>query len=519
MHVVARGGSLRTQRCGRLVASILLALALALPDTASAAPAKSTRKRTTSSTSTAASRAAAKADSLRRAELIALADSAREATLRVGELEATVKRLEKRLEETSALALSGHNRLEQIESRGPADSIQQALAARIAELESTVRREPEAANEKLTYESFPGSILIPGTDAAIKIGGQARFVFAYNNEALGSEGRFVTSSIPIAGTEAAGKGGRATLSANPSRFSFDIRSPTDVGYIRAFIEGDFRGEGDVFRLRHAFGQWRGMIVGQTWSTFSDPDAQPDGIDLEGLNAISLFRQGQARLTTELNKENTWLSVAFEDPAPSITGAQGISQVPDLIARVRWRPSEGVPLGFLRGGHLQASLLLRQLRGEAIPNETLSTAGFGGTVSGRLPTPWSELDHILFATYGGTGIGRYITDLAAEGGQDAVFDSAANDLAALPVLSGYVGVEHWWGKTTRSTITFGTVVVDNLEIQAPGAYHNTFRGSLNFVWSPITRLDLVVEALTGSRENKDGQEGHASQLQIGSRLIF
>ncbi len=37
------------------------------------------------------------------------------------------------------------------------------------------------------------------------------------------------------------------------------------------------------------------MIGQTWSTFADPEAEPDGIDFEGLNAIA-FRQPQMRYT-------------------------------------------------------------------------------------------------------------------------------------------------------------------------------------------------------------------------------
>ena len=118
---------------------------------------------------------------------------------------------------------------------------------------------------------------------------------------LGTEDRFVTSSIPVAGTPEAGKQARTVYTANPSRFSFDMRTPTGVGAMRAFIEGDFAGSGRTLRLRHAYGQWGPWIAGQTWSTFADPEAEPDGIDFEGLNAISLFRQTQVRFTHKLKE--------------------------------------------------------------------------------------------------------------------------------------------------------------------------------------------------------------------------
>jgi hypothetical protein len=87
--------------------------------------------------------------------------------------------------------------------------------------------------------------------------------------------------------------------------------------MRAFIEGDFAGDGRLFRLRHAYGQWKSLVIGQTWSTFADPEAEPDGIDSEGLNAIALFRQPLVRFTKPLGARFS-LATAVENPATSRT---------------------------------------------------------------------------------------------------------------------------------------------------------------------------------------------------------
>ena len=70
------------------------------------------------------------------------------------------------------------------------------------------------------------------------------------------------------------------------------------------------------------------------------------------------------------------------------------------------------------------------------------------------------------------------------------------------------------KTLRSTGTFGVVFVDNVDIQANDALRLTTRSSFNIAWSPISRADLIAEFLFGRRENKDGQDGRAGQLQLG-----
>ena len=290
---------------------------------------------------------------------------------------------------------------------------------------------------------FPGSFKIPGSDAALRIGGRVRMTYVNSFDAIGSDDRFVTSSIPIEGSEEAGKTSRVEFSAGPSRLNFDLRTPTGVGYMRAFIEGDFAGDRDYFRLRHAFGQWGGWLLGQAWSTFSDPEAEPDGIDFEGLNAISMARQPQIRWTRPI-AERLSFATALEEANPELTGAEGVNQIPDLVLRLRWDPERApFQFGLLReGSHIQAAILVRQLRGETEdpdgePRQTLSTTGYGINLSGVMPSKFGpEKDRVRWAWNLGKGIGRYISDLNAVGGQDAVFDAERAELEALPVAATY-----------------------------------------------------------------------------------
>ena len=436
-----------------------------------------------------------------------------------------IEKMRAALEETRTLAVSDHNRLQAMDQQPPAPTVTAAVEERLAQLEESVQHIPEIPAEVVSAGDFPGSFRIPGTDAALRIRGLVRMTAVNTFGPLGTEDRFVTSSIPVAGTPEAGKQARTVYTANPSRFSFDLRTPTGVGAMRAFIETDFAGSGRTLRLRHAYGQWGPFIAGQTWSTFADPEAEPDGIDFEGLNAISLFRQTQVRFTHKF-KDHVDLALALENPAPDITGASGISQVPDLIARLRLTPAKDhgiLGLGLHRtGSHAHFALLFRQLRGEptAQPNTTLSAFGFGGNLSGRLPAPFgTDRTQVTYAVYAGRGIGRYITDLGTLGGQDAVYDPATNTLQALPVFAAYVGLERSWNRALRSTLTYGLVRVDNLELQPPDALSSTNRGSLNLSWSPISRLDLVVEYLLGNRVNNDGASGFSNQLQIGGNFRF
>jgi hypothetical protein len=242
---------------------------------------------------------------------------------------------------------------------------------------------PDLPTMVVSAGDFPGSIRSPGTESAFKLGGQARLVAVHTLGALGTDDRFVTSSIPVGAARAEDEA-RTVYSPIASRLSTELRMPSDRGPMRLFIETDFAGSGRTSRLRHAFLQTDRFVVGQTWSTFSDPEADTIGIDFEGLNAISRFRQPLFRWTPSSTGARYQWALAVENPAPDLTGAEGVNLTPDFVARLKFQPGQkrGVALYT---DHIQASLLVRQLRGE-VPGqagEAVATGGIGGNISGVL----------------------------------------------------------------------------------------------------------------------------------------
>ena len=101
---------------------------------------------------------------------------------------------------------------------------------------------PDLPTAVVTAGEFPGSIRIPGTESAFKLGGQTRLVAVHTLDALGTEDRFVTSSIPVGATRA-GEEARTVYSPIASRLSTELRMPSSRGPMRMFIESDFAGAG------------------------------------------------------------------------------------------------------------------------------------------------------------------------------------------------------------------------------------------------------------------------------------
>jgi hypothetical protein len=212
-----------------------------------------------------------------------------------------------------------------------------------------------------------------------------------------------------------------------------------------------------------------------------------------------------------------LEVSLEDPNPEIQNGEGVTRAPDVVVAGRFRPHERL--------HLKLSLLGRQIRGQAEPGFGSGVSkqyAWGVSASGRLVTPFfDKRDNLVFQLNQGDAIGRYVNDLASVGNFDGIFDPVNGDLQLFDVLAGYASWQHWWGgaRSFRSNFTFGFVDVNNPGFIGPEAYKRTYRFSSNLFWSPTPRIDVGAEYLWGRRENENGEEGDATQLQLMSRYRF
>jgi hypothetical protein len=437
-----------------------------------------------------------------------------------GKNEELTKQLDQMQQELDAL----NKRLQEVESQQAAAGKVGEVEARLSKIEQSLQEKPEVPVEVVSAGNFPGSFTIPGTHTAMKIGGLVWTSLVQTYSALGSDTQFLTWSIPAEGTPEAGQGPRLSIWAAPSRFNIDVRTPTEVGGMRAFIEGDFAGPNNTFRLRHAFGQYGYFLIGQTWSTFSDPGADHEDLDFEGLNAENVIRQAQVRYARPLPK-HLRLALAFEYPTASVSGGESINQIPDLIARIR---------KTFPGGHLQGAVVLRQIRAQLTdkPNEIHSALAYGVSASGVIPIGgkgWGDHDRFIFQFNGGKGIARYINDLqSCNCGEDAVFDPNG-ELSALTSWGVYGAYEHHWKNfpnplhlslnQLRSSLIWGHVAVDNLSFMPGSSYKKTDRVSLNLIWAPILGVDLGIEYIWGQRINQDETRGTASQLQMRLRFLF
>jgi hypothetical protein len=373
---------------------------------------------------------------------------------------------------------------------------------------------------------FPAAIPLPGTAAALRIGGFVKANVVQSTESVGTQDRFIAGSIP---TNPDFQGDpEAAMTASQSRLNFELRENSALGQFRAFIEGDFAGEGDSFRLRHAFGQFGSLLAGKTWSTFMDTEASPEELDFEGINGRVNKRHTQFRYFPDIGRE--WnLAVALEDPGVVVQNGDGLSQIPDVVLSAK-RSVTGLMFGD-RQWHLKFAGLYRSIRARptANPDDKDAAVGWGLSISGQTDMNlwnlkfWDPRDTLMFQLNYGQGYSSYVNDLSSINMPDAAFDPLTGKLDTIDAVAWYLAVRHWWRDTLRSSLIVSQADVNDLSFAVSDDYgenyDSTWRVSGNLIWSPLPRIDVGGEVLWGKRRNSDDSNGTSAQLQLSVKYLF
>lgn len=359
---------------------------------------------------------------------------------------------------------------------------------------------------------YPGFFRLPGTRTFLRIGGFARSDFIYDLKPAGAPDLFVPASIPI---PAPANVNNSTISIRPTRLNLDFLVPTDViGTVRFFIEGDLFGvNATAPRVRHAYAQIDNILIGQTFSTFMDPDSGTDQLDFQGPNARITTRNPQIRYTLKVHPKTTF-AIAAERPT---------SDIAFTVAGFEALPNSPSPDGILQfrremnDGHVQIAAVFRSISGFLRNGATDSVFGWG--FSGGGAQRLFDRDMVVYQIAYGNGIERYINDTAGLG-IDAALNSAANPyLKALPVVATYGGYQHFWTSKLRSSLVYGFVQVQNTDFQPGSVFHQSNYSAANLIWNPIGSLNVGAEFLYGWRVNKDGSSGNAPRIMFSARYNF
>ena len=399
----------------------------------------------------------------------------------------------------------------------------EALTRKVAELEQ--RRANEAARPPaagaVTAGATPGSFKLPGSDTSVTIGGYVKLDAIYSDPSAGvgstADLEYEAGAVPVGPNAGNNERGQIKLHARQSRLNLRTATPTRYGELGTFLEFDLFGaagnesvsNSNGLRVRHAYGTLGPLLVGQTWTTFSDPAVYPETVDFGGPAGVVFARQAQIRWTQPFTG-GQW-AVALENPETVVALPGGESfradddRFPDLAANARFETHVG---SYSIAG------LVRQIRVDSATAPSASTERWAGAVGANGVIPLRSGDDIRLSAYLGNAIGRYSIGFFSDGviGADGGLLLANEWLA----MAAY---RHFWRPGLRTTLALSTLRASNPAGTAGSVNKAADSAHLNLIWSPLPRVNLGLEYLYARREVEDGQSGSLNRVQAAAQLLF
>lgn len=417
----------------------------------------------------------------------------------------------------------------------PRDSELDELRRKVEQLEQAqAEDDPEVAPaQAVTAGDRPGTFKLPGTDTSVEISGYVKGDFIYDVDADTGDS-FAASAIPIDGSPEDERDSSTRLHARQTRITLATYTPSPLGDVNTFIQGDFFGGGGneifsnstSFRIRHAYGDLGPLRVGQNWTLFMPLDSYPATVDFFGPAGIPFIRQGQVRYTHVL--DDNWTiagSVENSETSGLVRTADGdlatfgessgdlnfgIDRAPDLVAAVEYQRGD---FSWKASG---VGRILGADDGIDIDDETLGWGVFtGGVVPVLGDTPLGEETSLLLNFTYGDGVGRYIINGAFNG---AFLDEEANDIDRIESWGFAGALQHQWSENWSSNLVYGRYGV--MDTFAPDATDSLNTIHANVFWNPVERVALGLEYIYGQRnfENSDF-DNSAQRFQFGAQYFF
>jgi len=339
----------------------------------------------------------------------------------------------------------------------------------------------------------------------LRLRGSIRLHGVFDLNGLQNQNLFSVYDIPVGAANKTEP--RFSMSADQTRIGIEALRWTTLGDAFMRIEGDFLEQGNsgnIFRLRHAFGQLNYILAGLTWSTFGDVASLPQTVDLDGPPSSVSERTIQIRYTRDVTKDLRW-AVSAESPKPDIETPDSLllepafQSYPDLVGRIR---------KFGEWGHTQVAIIVRSISVKDAENNTDYLVGAGGLLSGKMVlTPENE---IYYQVVYGSAIARLVGGLAGRG-LDVIYNPDTGKFETITTMGGFISFAHQWQENLSSNLTIGMNNVKNKDFQPDDAFSFIGYGSVNLFWQATAGSRVGIEYSYGRRQNKNGDSGDANRL--------
>ncbi|EON93213.1 hypothetical protein MARLIPOL_04235 [Marinobacter lipolyticus SM19] len=295
-----------------------------------------------------------------------------------------------------------------------------------------------------------------------------------------------------------------------SRIGVTTMTPQGV---KINVEGDFRGSGGgSLRLRHAYGEYNGVLMGQTWSNFTSFVGNTATLDFDSMPGAAGYqaRTAQARYTSGP------LSIALEEPNSSfVSDAANLAQkdaLPALTAR----------LEDSAGGMSYSAAVLAHQVGYDTGSDDESAVGFATFVAAKMAL--SDMITVQGSLSYTDGANSYLYRSGDNFGAASAYVDGSGDVETISGYGGTIGAGIDLGGGRSVNIGYGLVEVDWDDAEDDGVAvadqsETNSAAMANYKWTPVQNVMMGVEYQFLKRENVSGDDGDASRILFAAQYNF
>ncbi|MBQ0832069.1 DcaP family trimeric outer membrane transporter [Marinobacter sp.] len=305
-----------------------------------------------------------------------------------------------------------------------------------------------------------------------------------------------------------------------SRLGVQAMTPQGVKIV---VEGDFRGSGGgELRIRHAYGEYKGIMAGRNWSNYISFVGFIPTLDFDGMpgNAGSQFRTSQLRYTNgpvsvSLEQPFNFASFIDQDTTTDLDDIEQKTSLPILTARLEDRAG---------AVSYSTAAFLRQIDYDTgTQDDSAISYGAFGALTVAVTDAVSLHGVVNYVTGGDIYLYRSGDNYAVEYGY---VDSSGS----IELISGYsasIGASFDLGGGRSINTGIGMVDVDwddaLRDLPASAGIGNkqetNTSAMINYQWSPVKAVTMGVEYGYYMVDEVDGDDGDASRLMFAAQYSF
>jgi DcaP outer membrane protein len=333
----------------------------------------------------------------------------------------------------------------------------------------------------------------------LRILGSVRFLAVYDNVDLKSKNSFSTFQIPTGAENINFPNYYNGLS--QTRLGFEVTRKVEQGNLFVRLETDFAGV-TGFRIRHAYGQYKNWLVGQTWSLFTQISVMPSTVDFGGPTSSISVRTPQIRYTfRNTTKSNFAVSLEYQIPdlnLPDSLNLRTFQLLPNLVGRSTRN---------FEWGSVQVSGIMPVLSARNEYSDLIIKLGWGVSLGALINSGKNGSWHFQIA--GGKTISQFFGDLS---GNDLNLIVNQNGEPVFPHEFGFYGTyQHEWSKKLLTNISYGQIQIENLKFIRDDTFIKGSTIRINSFWKAIEGAKLGIEGIWGKRTNKNNEKGNALRI--------